>query len=167
MSDKITNIKSLRLNKVDKILIIEKRLFKSSAQILDKTAQYLDSGVNLIEFFPDNIKDIENLEIAQKLRQLSSIYDSLFVIKNRLDIVQITDADGIIIDINSINIAYIKKYLKNNKFIGFDSSLLLADEVENYILKQVNYFDFIQGKINLKQLNNVKIFNNSIIERLK
>lgn len=91
----------------------------------------------------------------------------MFLIKNRLDIAQITDSDGVILDINSIKPIYAKKLLKEDKIIGFDSNLLLSTEIENYILKERNFFDFIQGKIEIEYLNGVKIFNNSIIERLK
>ena len=89
MNGKITNIKYLRLNKINKILIVEYKSFYNDIEILDKTAQYLDSGFNLVEFYPERDNDCNNLEIAQKLRQLTSIYDSMFLIKNRLDIAQI------------------------------------------------------------------------------
>lgn len=167
MNGKITNIKYLRLNKVNKILIVEYKSFYNDVEILDKAAQFLDSGFNLVEFYPECDNDCKNLEITQKLRQLTSIYDSMFLIKNRLDIAQITDSDGVILDINSIKPIYAKKLLKEDKIIGFDSNLLLSTEIENYILKERNFFDFIQGKIEIEYINGVKIFNNSIIERLK
>ena len=167
MNGKITNIKYLRLSKVNKILIVEYKSFNNDVEILDKAAQFLDSGFNLVEFYPECDNDCNNLEIAQKLRQLTSIYDSMFLIKNRLDIAQITDSDGIILDINSIKPIYVKKLLKEDKIIGFDSNLLLSTEIENYILKESNFFDFIQGKIEIEYINGVKICNNSIIERLK
>ena len=82
MNGKITNIKYLRLSKVNKILIVEYKSFNNDVEILDKAAQFLDSGFNLVEFYPECDNDCNNLEIAQKLRQLTSIYDSMFLIKN-------------------------------------------------------------------------------------
>lgn len=167
MSDNITNIKKVRLNKVRNILAVEYKLFDSDNTILDKTAKYLTACCNLVEFYPDSSNDNKNLKIAIKLRQLCSIYDSLFLIRSRLDIAQIADADGILLDINSISPQDARKIINDDKIIGFDLNLINDSEFKKDYLKNLHIVDFIQCNNNIKNPSDVIIFNSSKIERLK
>ena len=99
-------IKKIRLSKI-KNYIFETTKNKD---ILDICASKLKVNCSIIFLKLENT-DKTNLEISQKLRQLCSIYESILIIKHRFDFVKIVEADGILLDHNSIPLKTIKKFL--------------------------------------------------------
>ena len=80
---------------------------------LDEIAKHLNNGKKLIcvELL---CQDKISINIALKIRQLCSFYDSLFFIKKRCDIAKLVNSDGIYLDNNDIDIIYAKKILDND-----------------------------------------------------
>lgn len=163
MKEKISNLKKIRLGKINKILIIRQELFNSNDEIMDKAARELQKGVKLVELYPDFNSDRNLLKLCQRLRQLTSIYNCLFLIKDRLDISKLVDSDGAVLDFKSIEINFAHKLLKEDKFFAYE--LHNETEFENANFK----FDFFQLDFASKKDFNtdVIIFKNDCIERLK
>lgn len=163
MNEKITDIKKLQLQKISKILIIEPDLFDSFDKIIDKCAKIIQKGSILVELNPSKNSDREFLKLAQKLRQLTSIFECLFLIKNRLDIAKFCESDGIVIDFNSAGSKNIIKHLNKDKFFGYSASCKAE-------LNDLNFnYDFIQADIETEQKpqKDKILFNKNNIERLK
>ena len=112
-----SNLKEILLKDKNKALYIDNK----TENTLDSIAQALKNNIKIIHFFIKNLSDKKNIELAFKIRQLCSIYDSLFIINSRADIAKITNADGICLNKNDINIEYAKDILGNDKiFCYFD-----------------------------------------------
>lgn len=97
------------------ILKNKKEYFFFDKNNIDIAGNALAKGVKIIIFKPI-FNDKTNIEIAQKLRQLCSIYESLLIIHKRVDIAEITDADGIYLNKNDLTIEQAKKILHSDKF---------------------------------------------------
>jgi len=129
-----------------KALLFKKDIYKKiildkNIQIdyIDLIAKLLDNKADIIEIDNLNFNDCDLIEVSIKARQLCSIYNSLLIIKNRADIVKIAEADGILTDEFSIELAKIKKISDDNILFGFmgkpknyDYDFILANENEKY-----------------------------------
>ena len=112
-----SNLKEILLKDKNQALYIDNK----TENTLDSIAQALKNNIKIIHFFIKNLSDKENLELAFKIRQLCSIYDSLFIINSRVDIAKITNADGICLNKNDIDVKYAKDILGSDKiFCYFD-----------------------------------------------
>ena len=112
-----SNLKEILLKDKNLALYIDNK----TENTLDDIAQALKNNIKIIHFFIKNLSDKENLELAFKIRQLCSIYDSLFIINSRADIAKITNADGICLNKNDIDVKYAKDILGSDKiFCYFD-----------------------------------------------
>ena len=112
-----SNLKEILLKDKNQALYIDNK----TENTLDDIAQALKNNIKIIHFFIKNLSDKENLELAFKIRQLCSIYDSLFIINSRVDIAKITNADGICLNKNDIDVKYAKDILGSDKiFCYFD-----------------------------------------------
>ena len=104
-----------------------------SGDCLDFVASKLNQDVKII-IFKLIQTDKKDLEIAFKLRQLCSIFDSLLIIQKRADIVEIIDADGIYLTNEDMKISQAKKILHDDKFFMTSYENPDSDRVieENY-----------------------------------
>lgn len=112
-----SNLKEILLKDKNIALYIDNK----TENTLDSIAQALKNNIKIIHFFIKNLSDKKNIELAFKIRQLCSIYDSLFIINSRVDIAKITNADGICLNKNDIDVKYAKDILGSDKiFCYFD-----------------------------------------------
>lgn len=112
-----SNLKEILLKDKNQALYIDNK----TENTLDSIAQALKNNIKIIHFFIKNLSDKKNIELAFKIRQLCSIYDSLFIINSRVDIAKITNADGICLNKNDIDVKYAKDILGSDKiFCYFD-----------------------------------------------
>ena len=88
---------------------------------LDIIADYLKKGYKVIELNIGSLDDNIFLDIAKKVRQLTSIYEALLIIANRADIAKLVKADGIIIDNASMGFNDVKKIVDSETLIGFNT----------------------------------------------
>jgi len=93
----------------------------NSDKILDFIASKLDSGANFIQL-KQNTNTSDFFKISHKIRQLTSIYNSILIIQDRIDIAKLIEADGVFLDKNSIDINHAKMILDNNMIFGSDNS---------------------------------------------
>ncbi len=82
----------------------------NSGEFLDKLAQELNNGADLIIFktvAPSGI----SVNTAKKAKLLAGEFDATFLIHDRADIAFLTEADGLFLDENSITEADAQKIL--------------------------------------------------------
>lgn len=133
-------INKFRLKHVKKYIEIEKLISQTDDEFLDNIAKILQTNVDLIQFNQGENTTQEYLYLGKKIRELCSIFNTLFIIKNRIDIAKITNADGIILEKNEIPPQYAREILQEHAIIGF-----LSKE-KNFTFE--NNYDFIIYKNN-------------------
>ena len=89
----------------------------NNEELLDKIAACISSGVDVIELATYNYPN-KLLEISKHVKQLYSIFDFTFIIRDRADIALIAGADGISLTPNSIDISSARQILGNDSIIG-------------------------------------------------
>ena len=116
MDIKITNIKKILFKDRKEYLIVNNK--NLSVEIfIDKIAKFLQLGIKIIHFQPDNNNDFETLEIGYKLRQLTSMFDAILLIEQRIDIAKIVDCDGVVLKETDIPIKLVKEKIEKDKII--------------------------------------------------
>lgn len=148
MNDKITDIKKLLLSKIQECYCIT---LNANEDILDEVAKNLENGIKLIQVEMGNIKTKEFIEISRKVHQLCSIYDALFIIKNRADLCHILQADGICLDDDELEVSQAIDIIGKEKLITRQINNPQNFNLEE--LKQINYI--IQENNNSEALNQI------------
>ena len=110
--------KALFLNKENYLAI---QLTDLNVNYVDITAKYLNQGFQIIQLENINLSDLAFSKISKNVRELTSMYNSLFFVKNRFDIALISKADGILLSDNSISFSDCKKFVSNDILIGLNS----------------------------------------------
>ncbi len=85
---------------------------------LNKTAEILKNGCDVLEFDGTNLSSSELFSVAKKLRNLSGVFNSLLIIKDRIDIAKLSGADGVCLDRNSIPASEAYKLTENHLLLG-------------------------------------------------
>ena len=134
-------------NKFNKILLAQRnnyisintKDYFSENDLLNKVAEKLNSGVDILELRGDNLSSAKFLSVALKLRELTALFNSLLIIYDRIDIAKLVKADGILADENTITVPYAKKLIENDYLTGF-----YCNCEEDAILAQEQQCDFIE-----------------------
>lgn len=116
MQNKI-NIKKLLLNGKNKCAIVSDIDFD-----LDKVANILNNDIKIIIFKNNVLNDTDFLNIALKIRQLTSLYEALFLIERRIDLAFLADSDGVFLDNSSVKTIDAIKILTKDKFFATASA---------------------------------------------
>ena len=146
-------------NKFNKILLAQKNIYisinakdyNSENDLLNKVAEKLNNGADILEFRGNNLSSSKFLSVALKLRELTALFNSLLIIYDRIDIAKLVKADGILLDKNSIDIFQAKKLIENDYLTGF-----YCDNKEDALYAQEQHYDFIVSK---EQFNEITIKN--------
>ena len=106
-----------------------------TAAFLDNLANELNNGADLIIFKTSAPSGI-SLEVARKAKLLAGEFDATFLVYDRADIAFLTEADGIILDENSITEAKklqatINKNMGENAATLYGRTLVLRQELMN------------------------------------
>ncbi len=112
----LTDIVSALLYKKEKYCILQGL---SEEELLSNCADALKSGISIIQFNPFEF-DCNSVKSGHKLRQLCSIYDSLFIVKSRCDIANLTCANGVMLTNSDITPEDARKILNHEMLIFTD-----------------------------------------------
>ena len=113
------NIKKVILSKISNIIEIKSIKANEIDSQLDKLASLIAKSPAIVHFYPTCDEKL-NIDFAQKLRQLTSIFNSYFVVVNRLDIAKIAESDGVLFNKDGYNYKYFDKFFHDDKFIAYD-----------------------------------------------
>lgn len=136
------NINQLRLKNKKKYLIVNSDKFKTENDFLDAIAQKLNEGIDIIELRETNTTPNKIIRIGKKIRELCSIFNTLFIVNDRIDIAQIVQADGIFLNKYSIDIISARKLTNEETIIG----KYVSDEKEIENAKKEGADYLIYGK---------------------
>ena len=148
MIDKKTNIKKILIKSINECYCV---VLNKNFEQLDNIAKVLESGVKMIQAEFGDISAREFIIKARKIHQLCSIYNALFIVKNRADIAKILDSDGICLEDNELEIHQAKEILDCDKFFS-----RRIQNPQKFDLKELNQIDYIiLDKNNLNALNRI------------
>ncbi len=98
-------------------LIVSIDKYEDDAILLDKIAAALAGGVDIIELSTNN-NSKRLLTIAEKVKQLSDIFNFTLIIKDRLDVAYFIEADGVSLLSTSIDPNFARQLLGENILIA-------------------------------------------------
>lgn len=149
------DINQIRLNNKNKYFILDSKFYNNQDAILDEIASKLNNGTQIIILNGNNLTDKNFIDSGNKIRELCSIYNALFIVIQRIDIAQIIHADGIQLEPNGIDIKHARELTGKNMIIGY-----FADREAEIKYAQENGADYIiyknillNKKINKKKLD--------------
>lgn len=146
----ISKFNEILLSKRNKYKILTDSDYKSETDFLNLAADILSSGADIIELRllkqPTNVL----LSVARKLRELSSYFNALLIIYDRIDIAKIVNADGIMLDGLSFTHNDANKLIENSMMIGYDAT-------NSNLLNNISKCDFILANDDIKDIN-TKLF---------
>ena len=123
MSDKfVEHLKKIKLMTKSQSVVVDLNNLHDNNEVLNNVAKMLDNGILFVQLVPDKNSDVRTLDVSNKILQLSALYNFTFIIKQRADIAFILEADGILLDENSMDIHSAKEILGKNTIIGFSSN---------------------------------------------
>tara|TARA_B100000945_G_scaffold310274_1_gene302022 strand:- start:490 stop:1545 length:1056 start_codon:yes stop_codon:yes gene_type:complete len=90
--------------------------------LLEKIEEILIGGVKIIQHRYKEGNDKDHLEEAIKIKKLCEKYNSLFIVNDRIDIALASNADGIHLGQNDLDLKTARKLLGNSKIIGISAN---------------------------------------------
>lgn len=130
----ILKLNEYRLAHVKNYLVIEKYTDETDDDFLNRIAEKLNNKIDMLQFNQGNISTKEYYLLGKKLRELCSIFNVIFIIKNRIDVAKAVNADGIILEENELPPDFAKEFLEENSIIG------LLTTAQNPDLSEFDYF---------------------------
>ena len=135
-------IELLNLNLRKKLLgiINENNLYsitEKKENLLEIIEEILNGGVKIIQHRFKKGNDKDHLEEAIKINSLCRKYNSLFIINDRIDIALASDADGIHLGQNDLDLKSARKILGSSKIIGISANN--AIDISNAIKNGCDY----------------------------
>ena len=97
----------------------------------------LQGGLPLLQYRDKTASDIEQLNCAQKLRQLCQQYGAIFIVNDRVDLALAVDADGIHLGQEDMPIAVARQLLGPQRIIG--RSTTNPDEMQRAVQEGADY----------------------------
>ena len=114
-------------SKINKLLLKDKTSYKivvldsyeQENEFLNIVATALNAQIDVLEFDGSKLSSAQFLSVGRKLRDLTGVFGSLLIIKERIDIAKLVNADGICFDDNSIPVEEAAKLIEGRFIVGF------------------------------------------------
>ena len=114
---------SIRKNAVE--IIKENNLYAITDQkenLLEKIENILNGGVKIIQYRFKEGKDNDHFQEAIKIKKLCEKYNSLFIVNDRIDIALATNADGLHLGQDDMDLKTARRLLGCEKIIGISAN---------------------------------------------
>lgn len=98
----------------------------------------LSGGVTCVQLREKNLLGKEFLIKAKKIRELTRKYNALFIVNDRIDIAMLSDADGVHVGQDDLDILDVRKLIGSEKIVGVSAS-----NIKEAILAEKNGADYI------------------------
>lgn len=120
------------------LYLVSDSRFESSKSMYDQIEEAIKNGVSMIQFRDKYLNDNDFLQMAIKLRELTSRYNVPLVINDRVDIAIKCSADGVHIGRDDMDIKKARKLLGQSVFIGssvatVEEALKVQEEGADYV----------------------------------
>ena len=106
-------------------IIRENNLYAITDQksdLIEKIEDILIGGVKIIQYRFKTGTDKDHLEEALRIKKLCKKYNSLFIVNDRVDIALASNADGIHLGQDDLDLKTARKILGNSKIIGISAN---------------------------------------------
>ena len=113
------DINRYRLQDKKLYVIVDVDDFFSEDDFLDSIAVLLSEGVEILQIKSEKYCASEMIRLGKKVRELCSIYNALFILRERADIAKAVDADGVHLSKRDIDICLAREILGKTSIIGF------------------------------------------------
>jgi len=107
-----------KIERISGLYVILDRQFLVGRDEMDITRQIIEGGARVIQLRDKQGKKGELLLVAQKLRDLCSQADVLFIINDYLDLAMAVDADGLHIGQEDLPLPVVRRELPVDKIVG-------------------------------------------------
>jgi len=107
-----------KIKRISGLYVILDRQFLAGRDELDITKQIIEGGARVIQLRDKQSKRGELLLVAQKLRELCSQADVLFIINDYLDLAMAVDADGLHVGQEDLPLPVVRRELPIDKIVG-------------------------------------------------
>ncbi|MDD3594309.1 MAG: thiamine phosphate synthase [Candidatus Gastranaerophilales bacterium] len=116
-------------NKLNKYRLEDKKLylvtnsdkFDTEDEFLNAVASALKGGVQIVQLREKTADAAKIIRLGKKIRELCSIYNALFIVNDRIDIAQITKADGVHLGQDDADIKSARAILDHNTIVGIST----------------------------------------------
>lgn len=116
-----SKLNKFRLADKNLYLVTSSDAFESEDDFLNAVASALDGGVRLIQLREKSHDAQKIIRLGKKIRELTSLYDAIFILNDRIDIAQILDADGVHLGQDDIDIKDARNMLGDKMIIGLST----------------------------------------------
>lgn len=99
-------------------LITDRKLFPTNDLLLAGIEDALKAGVEAVQLREKDLSTRPLLDMAYRVRDLTTRYDALFIINDRVDIAMCVRADGVHLGQTSIPVQAVRKMVGNKFLIG-------------------------------------------------
>jgi thiamine-phosphate pyrophosphorylase len=107
-----------KIERISGLYVILDRQFLTGKDELEITGQIIEGGARVIQLRDKQSKRGELLLVAQKLRELCSQADVLFIINDYIDLAMAVDADGLHIGQEDLPLPVVRRELPIDKVVG-------------------------------------------------
>jgi len=116
-----SKLNKFRLQDKNLYLVTSSDSFENDDDFLDAIASALDGGVKLIQLREKSNDAKRIIKLSKKIRELTSIYDAIFILNDRIDIAQIVEADGVHLGQDDVDIKDARNILGDKMIIGIST----------------------------------------------
>lgn len=117
----MTKLNKLRLKDRKLYLVTSSDKFDSDDEFLDAVASSLKGGVDILQLREKNSSAKRIIELGKKIRQLCSLYDTIFIVNDRIDIAKIVEADGVHLGQDDADVDSAREILGNSAIVGIST----------------------------------------------
>lgn len=151
------NINDYRLKDANLYLVANPENFDTEDDFLDAVAKELQKGANILELTTKSSSPSKVLKYGKKLRELCSIYNTIFIIESRADIGHILQTDGIRLEQDDIDIDSARHLLGPQSIVGFSVSSL--NDLKSAISQKCDFIILMSENSEeiLKEIENIMI----------
>ncbi len=111
------DINKYRLNNINLRTVISKPKTQTTDDFLNEIAPVIQK-TDMLVFDKNEISTEEFYTLSLKIRELCSIFNTIFIIKNRVDVALMSNADGVELDENELPAQKSKEILGELSLIG-------------------------------------------------
>lgn len=116
-----SKLNKFRLQDKNLYLVTSSDNFENDDEFLNAVASSLEGGARLIQLREKSHDAKRIIELGKKIRELTSIYDAIFILNDRIDIAQIIDADGVHLGQDDVDIKDARNILGDRMIIGIST----------------------------------------------
>ena len=123
-----------------KLIISENKLYSITDprdNLLEIIEKILLGGVKIIQHRFKDGNDIQHLKEAIEIKSLCKKYNSLFIVNDRIDIALASDADGVHLGQNDLDILTARKLLGSSKIVGITANN--STDITNALKDECDY----------------------------